>query len=221
MQDSSSGSSGAEQAGGEHKHFGMIAGDPALDLVNTVGGWTGYSYAEEHLTRYEDLLDWGVEAGVLTSDDAAALRREAALRPAEAEAVVARARSLRRAIRDIFIAAAHRERPGDKEITLLNGFLGEAMARLRLAAGEDGIGWRWDRAGGELDQPLWPVARSAAELLTSERLERVRACSGDTCGWMFLDMSRNRSRRWCDMNDCGNRAKARRHYAKRRGDGAG
>ena len=221
MQDSSSVSSGAGQAGAEHKHFGMIAGDPALDLVNSVGGWTGDSYGEDHLTRYEDLLDWGVEAGVLASGDAAALREEAARRPGEERAVVDRARLLRRAIHEIFVATTRGEQPGDKEMALLNGFLGEAMARLRLDAREDGIGWRWDGTGRELDQILWPVARSAAELLTSERLERVRSCSGASFGWMFLDMSRNRSRRWCDMNDCGNRAKARRHYARKRGEGAG
>jgi predicted RNA-binding Zn ribbon-like protein len=61
---------------------------------------------------------------------------------------------------------------------------------------------------------LWPVARSAADLLTSQEQSRVRECAASDCGWLFLDLSRNRSRRWCDMETCGNRTKARRHYAR-------
>ena len=70
--------------------------------------------------------------------------------------------------------------------------------------------------GYGFDRMLWPVTRSAAELLVSGELSRVRTCANDTCGWLFMDTSKNRSRRWCDMNDCGNRAKARRHYARKR-----
>ena len=67
---------------------------------------------------------------------------------------------------------------------------------------------------GALDRPLWPVLRSAAALLTSDDIARIRECAAERCAWLFIDHSRNRSRRWCDMRDCGNRAKARRHYAR-------
>ena len=76
------------------------------------------------------------------------------------------------------------------------------------------LNWTYTFEERKLDQMLWPIIRSAAELLTSDKLDRVCECPGENCGWLFIDMSRNRSRRWCDMKDCGNRAKARRHYRK-------
>ena len=77
--------------------------------------------------------------------------------------------------------------------------------------------WEWAKYDQDLDRPLWPVARTAADLLTSGRLDRVRECPGaDGCGWLFYDTSKNGSRRWCSMEGCGNVAKARRLYARRR-----
>jgi predicted RNA-binding Zn ribbon-like protein len=80
--------------------------------------------------------------------------------------------------------------------------------------------WGWDRSGDHrgirLDSPLWPVAQSAAELLTSPMLGRVKVCAGEGCGWVFLDESRNGSRRWCDSRDCGNRERVRRYLARKR-----
>jgi predicted RNA-binding Zn ribbon-like protein len=90
------------------------------------------------------------------------------------------------------------------------------MSHLRLVPGRDRVEWAWS---GErlLDDVAWRVARSAADLLTTADLALVRECAADTCGWLFLDRSRNRSRRWCDMNVGGNRAKVRRHYLKTKG----
>jgi len=81
----------------------------------------------------------------------------------------------------------------------------------------DGFAWDWHEADGALELPIWIVARSASTLLVSQGLRRVRECAGEKCDWLFLDASRNRSRRWCDMAACGNRAKAQRNYARRRG----
>jgi predicted RNA-binding Zn ribbon-like protein len=86
-----------------------------------------------------------------------------------------------------------------------------------LAPLGDSFAWEWHEADGSLELPVWMIARSAAELLTSDSLGRVRECAGERCDWLFLDASRNRSRRWCDMAECGNRAKAQRSYARRRG----
>ena len=93
--------------------------------------------------------------------------------------------------------------------------LEQAPARDALSARDGGFAWAAGAPGTPLRRPLWPVLWSAADLLTSDRLARVRSCGDPRCGWLFLDTSRNRSRRWCDMADCGNRAKARRHYARR------
>ncbi len=84
-----------------------------------------------------------------------------------------------------------------------------------------GFAWEWDAGGDVLARPLWALARSAADLLTSPRLSRVRECPGeDGCGWLFLDTSKNGSRRWCSMQGCGSRAKARRYAGRRRGRSA-
>jgi predicted RNA-binding Zn ribbon-like protein len=80
----------------------------------------------------------------------------------------------------------------------------------------EGDAYRWSWAGdcSCLERPVWQIAHSAADLLASGQLDRVRRCGSDTCEWLFLDGSRNRSRRWCDMSTCGNREKARKHYRR-------
>ena len=101
-------------------------------------------------------------------------------------------------------------------VARLNFELAQALGRLRVtvAKGPNRFAWHW-AVNGALDYPLGPLARSAADLLTAEHFAgRLRQCCGDTCGWLFLDASKNRSRRWCDMRDCGNRAKVRRHRLK-------
>jgi predicted RNA-binding Zn ribbon-like protein len=97
-----------------------------------------------------------------------------------------------------------------------------ALSRLRVApAAGDAYVWAWERGGEDgggppLERPLWPVARSAAELLTSAKLDRVKVCGGEGCGWMFLDESRNASRKWCESRDCGNRERVRQYLARKK-----
>jgi predicted RNA-binding Zn ribbon-like protein len=125
-----------------------------------------------------------------------------------------RAIALREAIYHIFSDTADGEEPNPHDVQTLNRELATAWDHLRLAPTGGGFAWEWVAEGNELDRVLWLVARSAAELLTSGPLDRVRECANDPCGWLFVDLSRNRSRRWCDMQDCGNKVKARRHYAR-------
>jgi predicted RNA-binding Zn ribbon-like protein len=122
---------------------------------------------------------------------------------------VARARALREAIYRIFRAAVQHWEAAPDDLEVLNRELSRARAHEALVADGRRVGYAW-KSDGELDRLLWPVARSAAELLTGELLARVSQCGGDDCHWLFLDTSKNRSRRWCDMADCGNRAKVRR-----------
>jgi predicted RNA-binding Zn ribbon-like protein len=93
----------------------------------------------------------------------------------------------------------------------INAELATAGTHLRVVESDGGFGWGWED-GDALDRVLWPVARAAAELLVAGDLSRIGQCAGEECQWLYVDTSRNHSRRWCDMNDCGNRAKARRHY---------
>jgi predicted RNA-binding Zn ribbon-like protein len=101
--------------------------------------------------------------------------------------------------------------PAADDLAVLNANVAASYPYLRLAGGEPRFVWTWAEGGDKLDQILWPVVRSAAEALTSGELERIRMCAGEHCGWLFIDRSKNRSRRWCDMQECGNVAKVRRY----------
>jgi predicted RNA-binding Zn ribbon-like protein len=197
----------------------LLGGDVSLDFANTVD-WHASEHPEEFLATYADLVAWGRRVGILAEAEAVGLLAEAARRPEEARAVLARAVALREALFRIFRAVADDQLAAAGDLALFNDALGEALARLRVAP-RDGAGfsWTWDGGAEALDRVLWQVLRAAAELLTSVELRRVRMCAGEGCGWFFLDTSKNRSRRWCSMESCGNRAKARRHYQRRRGEG--
>jgi predicted RNA-binding Zn ribbon-like protein len=201
-------------------------GPLCLAFANTVD-WHASDHPEELLADYHALVNWARGAGLVTEDQALALETEAARHPDRAEAVWHRAVKVREAIYRLLVARLHGHPAEAVDLALLNEELARALANAQLVAAGDGYDWGWadDQAAGDdaaLDRLLWPALRSAAELLTApDLLERVGQCADDRgCGWLFLDMSRNHSRRWCDIRDCGNRAKQRRYYQRsRRGEG--
>jgi predicted RNA-binding Zn ribbon-like protein len=195
--------------------FEISGGDLALDLANTRERRPTPRPAER-LDHYRDLVSWGVQAGAIAAEPAARLRAIAARRPRAARAALARAIQLREAIFDVFSAVAGNRPLPQAALARLNAALPAALARLRLAAAERGAAWTWADPP-HLDRVLWPALRAAARLLTSTRLGRVRECAARDCAWLFLDRSRNGSRRWCDMSVCGNREKARRFQRRSRG----
>ncbi|HEX8969062.1 MAG TPA: ABATE domain-containing protein [Chloroflexota bacterium] len=193
--------------------FELDAGRLCLDFANTLSASSG-----EHLQSYADLVAFAAQSDSITPHEAGWLRAEAAREPAQAEHVLTRARRLRAAIYAIFSALAAGRVPPESEVNLLNGDLAASLAHARVvpdAANPGGFRWGW--SGPDLHAPLWPISRSAADLLISEQ-ERalVRECGADPCRWLFLDTSRNRTRQWCSMQSCGNREKARRHYQRLR-----
>ena len=182
-----------------------------LDFANTAE-WHASEQPTESLQRYTDLVAWAQKMGVSSAASAEQLSRAAAQQPNEAAAVWSRAIQLRETIYRLFSATAAGRSPDAADIALLNRALPEALSRLRLARTEAGFMLQWVETERELDQMLWPIIRSAAELLTSEEVERVKECEDDRgCGYLFFDTSRNRSRRWCTMRGCGNRAKVKRY----------
>ncbi len=126
---------------------------------------------------------------------------------------------LREALYRIFSAVAAGHGPGDPDLRTLNTMAGEALSRQWIVHHHRQFVWEWRQAGSDLRRPLWPVVRSAVELLTSDQRRGVRECAALTCSLLFMDHSRNQSRRWCDMTVCGNRAKARRFYRRVRRSG--
>jgi predicted RNA-binding Zn ribbon-like protein len=195
----------------------------SLDFTHTLD--ERYSaQREELLQSYSDLVAWGIFQQLLTKEEAQRLLYEAKQEPGEAAAALVRAVDAREAIYRIFYAIVEDTEPEEQDITFLNALLAEAMSHACLVRKHDGYVWDWQagaREKGELDVLLWRVVRSAADLLTSEKLDDVRACSADDCRWLFLDTSKNHSRRWCDMQTCGNQAKARRHYSRKKKAEAG
>ena len=206
-------------SGRRARGFGLRGGDLSLDFVNTVG-WRLTDHPSEYLQSYEDLLEWGGQAGVLTPEEREGLLRQAKLDPEGAQETLLRAIALREAVHRVVSATIAGEPQDGSALAAVNGELSVALSRLRVMPDGGAYGLGWDRdeddGGAPLDGPLWPVARSAAELLTSPKLGRVKVCAGKGCGWIFLDESRNGSRRWCDSRDCGNRERVRRHLARKR-----
>jgi predicted RNA-binding Zn ribbon-like protein len=195
----------------------LLGGALCLDFVNTAG-WRGQPDTAGVLRDYEDLVVWAEHAGALDEKERRDFLRAAEAEPKKAAAAHRRAIALREAVYGIFSAAAAAHRaPEPDDVELLNEAVADAFRHLCLAPTASGFSWEWRGAEGALELPLWKVARSAADLLVSPELGRVRECAGEKCDWLFLDASRNRSRRWCDMAVCGNRAKAQRNYARRRG----
>lgn len=169
----------------------------------------------ESLHAYSDLVEWGRKEGLLDDQGAASLLSKAQQLPQAAQDTLARAIELREAIFHIFSDMAAGLDPEPKDLETLNCILGKALAQSRLEPQDNKFTWQYTHEPDDLGWFLWPVARSAATLLTSDQLYRVGQCADEHgCGWLFYDTSRNRSRRWCDMGSCGNRAKAQRFYKK-------
>lgn len=192
----------------------LIGGEVCLDFANSVSGTR--QAPKDRLHDYGDLVRWAAHAGVIAPAEVEPLLMAAAGRPDEAGAVFARALRLREAVYRIFVALSGDAAPAESDLARLNDELAQALPHLRIAPDEHGFDYRFAAGDGALDRPLWPIARSASELLAIGDFARVKQCTSDECDWLFVDLSKNKSRRWCDMRDCGNRAKARRYYRRQK-----
>jgi predicted RNA-binding Zn ribbon-like protein len=195
----------------------LKTGQLSLDFANTVD-WHNAPEPGERLNQYSDLVAWARQVGLLNESQARTVLVSAQHNPLAADAVLRRAITLREAIFHLLEAHVHGKAPRPADLAALNQELAASLKTAKLQTAEAGYGLAWENLGQALDGMLRPVAYSAAELLTTpELLERVGQCADDRgCGWLFLDLTKNHSRRWCDMRDCGNRAKARRHYARKK-----
>jgi predicted RNA-binding Zn ribbon-like protein len=198
----------------EQYKFGQIGGVLCLDFTNTAS-WHASHRITEHLNDFCDLLRWSNEYGIIGPDTKLALSEGAERNPAGALTILTRARKLREGLYRIFVAVSQRKSPGRPDMQLLNETLDQAPLRFEVQYEESGFSGKRTTGGSEFATVLGPVAWSAAELLTSENLHRIKRCADETCGWLFLDNTKNRSRRWCDMGDCGSRAKAKRYYQRK------
>jgi len=192
-----------------------------LRFANTAD-WHAGPHPTESLKTYQDLVAWGTNGGLIPRRETARLMRRVSSQPARAREALSRAVAAREVIYRIMADLAHGRAPAGRDLSALNRALASALRRSRLvsnAARPRGAGrFAWEIIGriDDFDRVLWPVLKSAADLLTSPELRRVKQCADDRgCGFLFLDRSKNLSRRWCSMKSCGNRAKVLGYYRRR------
>jgi predicted RNA-binding Zn ribbon-like protein len=199
--------------------FELSGGDLSLDFVNTWGD-RGRPDTDD-LKSYAHLLTFARQTGLLAPEVAEELAAQAQADPPAAEAALHAARALREALYGLFSNRSYGLEVPAGDLASLNRALQEALPHLCIACDAAPAWpawpvWRWREMERHLTAPLWPIARAAADLLTREPPAPVRECGGSQCTWLFLDLSRGHSRRWCSMTSCGNREKARRHYQRTR-----
>lgn len=193
--------------------FDLIAGNVCLDFVNTLDD--RHFKPKELLETYVDLARFGEDTGLLQPSQLDQLYERSDAEPERAQEALLRGRELREVIHDVFWAIINQRPVPAVALARLNDYVQTASRHTRLIPAKSGFEWRFDEVA-DFDSVLWPIARSAADLLVSDRLAYVRACSSKVCEWFFLDTSKNHHRRWCDMTRCGNRAKVQRFYARRK-----
>jgi len=191
--------------------FERVGGHPAVELVNTVAWRLDGASRTDRLTDAGALVLWAGEAGLAGDADLRALRAECTAGPAEQ--VLGRARAFRELLYRVLHALATNRTPGHGDVQALRRAMVAALGRARLA---DLTPLTWSLPPRTLADLPATLALAAWQLLQFEDLGRLRQCADDSCGWLFLDGSRNGARRWCSSADCGNRARARRHYHRHR-----
>jgi len=187
----------------------IVAGHVALDFANTVDDPLG-PLRFDHIAEYPRLLVWSKRVGILSDGAAAELSQLASEHPSRAAAAVRRAHSLRQALNEMFGALADGKAPA-AGWEHLRSFVVAATQKARVTSAASRVSVNWDFVDAE--SPLWPVAEASYRLLASPELKRLKRCVG--CPWLFLDRSKNQSRRWCSMEFCGTDEKMRRYVTRR------
>jgi predicted RNA-binding Zn ribbon-like protein len=194
----------------------LRGGTPCLDFANTEA-YRGTGHDMDLIHSYEMLVAWSLAAGVLHPSEAGPLLRAANDAPDAAAALLSRAKELRRAIHVVMRSVAHRAAPPEAALASLNAFLADSQGHGQIVGVEEGYEVRFCPED-DMALPIWRLTDSAARLLLSLERHNVRECAGHECGWLFLDTTKNHSRRWCDSADCGNRSRVRA-YARRKREG--
>lgn len=194
----------------------LLGGRSCLDFTNTLD-WRGSDQPVEFLDSYQDLVAWSIHAGTISAKEASHINQLSKKRLSKQTKVLRKAIRLRETIYRIFSSLSDGKPAPNDDLIAFNKFLSQTMKNSQIVRTKNG--YQLD-SKGEMTKLGWilnPLIHSAADLLVSEELKRVKKCGDPACGWLFLDTSRNKSRRWCNMSDCGNRAKAKRFYKKKSG----
>jgi predicted RNA-binding Zn ribbon-like protein len=192
--------------------FHLVAGNLALDFANTLDNRYDPGSRVELLPSYDRFMAFARQSGILTAAQANRLAGLAG--PSWDGTMLGRAIELREALHSLFLSIATGDQPNRAALGTLNRFLAEISRPRSVEWKRNKFRWRATDFAATPDAPITAIVEAAATLLTSEELSLVRECSDPTCRWLFLDRSKNHTRRWCDMKICGNRAKARNFQAR-------
>ncbi len=193
------------------KPFKLHAGHPALELVNTLDLRFSPN-PEELLPSYGDLLRLAAQLRLITAEQARKLART--VDEKNARRILASTVELREALSAVLYAWMDGGKPPAGQVKILERHFQEAALHRSLRADKSQLKWSWAPTEQQAEIPLWKLAQAASDLLVSSDAELVKDCGDPTCRWLFLDLSKNHTRRWCDMKTCGNRMKARRFQAR-------
>lgn len=195
------------------QRFLLVGGHPALDFVNTVA-WRLSDDPQERMVTFEGLVEWCRQSALIDATLARDLVTRGQRRPADATATLAEAHALREIGYRLVVSVMQGENPAARDVRRFNQILARAPARLQ--PGASGFDYR-SRNDGAPSSLVDRVVRVFAEFLTGDSVHRVRQCDDDRgCGWLFVNRSRSKPRRWCSMKECGNRAKVARHRSARK-----
>lgn len=194
--------------------FELAGGHAALDLVNTLDWRFRPGDEDELMESYDDLLGFAEQSHLLTARQTRELRRTVSA--TAGNRVLYETRELREALAEVFYAQLDGRNPGGVQLKNLERFLNGMRERQKLVWSDTHFDWELSGAENAPELPLWLLVRAAGDLTLSDNMKKVRACGDPQCRWLFLDTSKNHTRRWCDMKVCGNRMKARRFKAQRR-----
>ena len=193
------------------KPFKLHAGHPALELVNTLD-LRFSATPEELLPAYRDLLRFAAQLRLITAEQARRLERTVDAK--DARRILASTVELREALSAVLYAWIDGGKPSSGQVKLLEKYFQEAALQRSLRADKSHLAWSWAPTEQPAEIPLWKLTQAASDLLVSREAELAKDCGDPTCRWLFLDVSKNHTRRWCDMKTCGNRMKARRFQAR-------
>ena len=195
--------------------FEYIGGDLSTDFVNTKSGRVDGD-GHEHVQTYADIVEFVRIAGLIKPAEARRLIVEAERRPEKATQIHRRAVALREATFRAFDRIIVQKEPAQEDIDTISSEAADALGHAQVLKRGDSFEWDWADTD-DLARPVWPIARAALNLLTSPAdRDLLRQCSDDTCAWLFVDRTKNHSRRWCDMNTCGSRNKVREFRERRK-----
>jgi len=193
--------------------------DPlCLQFTNTLK-WHASQSPVETLNAFTDFVSWAQKAGIAKKKDADQLTAWAEENPTQAERALRRLITLREAIYRIIVASINEKRAEDADLQEMNAALEKPTDGAGISRTGGGFAWEWKLDKSSPDWLAGAIALSTANLLVSDRLKRVGQCADeDGCGWLFLDTTKNHSRRWCDVKDCGNRDRQRRYQERIRAE---